>query len=93
MSPWVAWRTAFREALKLKMSLPDVENEFRLTQWLSTNPGSQHIVNEEWSRWGAEDAIEYYNEVDGDFAALKKSYEWAWLSSYAFIKRSLVPDL
>jgi hypothetical protein len=93
MSPWVAWRTAFREALKLKSSLPDVENEFRLTQWLSTNPGSQHIVNEEWSRWGAEDAVEYYNEVDGDFAALKKSYEWAWLASYAFIKRSLVPDL
>ena len=93
MSPWVAWRTAFREALKLKTSLPDVENEFRLTQWLSTNPGSQHIVNEEWSRWGAEDAVEYYNEVNGDFAALKKSYEWAWLSSYAFIKRSLVPDL
>ena len=92
MSPWVAWRTAFREALKLKMSLPDVENEFRLTQWLSTNPGSQHIVNEEWSRWGAEDAVEYFNEVDGDFAALKKSYEWAWLASYAFIKRSLVPD-
>jgi hypothetical protein len=93
MPPWVAWRTAFREALKLKSSLPDVENEFRLTQWLSTNPGSQHIVNEEWSRWGAEDAVEYYNEVDGDFAALKKSYEWAWLASYAFIKRSLVPDL
>ena len=93
MSPWMAWRTAFREALKLKTSLPDVENEFRLTQWLSTNPGSQHIVNEEWSRWGAEDAVEYYNEVDGGFAALKKSYEWAWLASYAFIKRSLVPDL
>jgi len=92
MSPWVAWRTAFREALKLKTSLPDVENEFRLNQWLSTNPGSQHIVNEEWSRWGAEDAVEYYNEVDGDFAALRKSYEWSWLASYAFIKRSLVPD-
>ena len=92
MSPWVAWRTAFREALKLKMSLPDVENEFRLTQWLSTNPGSQHIVNEEWSRWGAEDAVEYFNEVNAEFTALKKSYEWDWLASYAFIKRSLVPD-
>jgi hypothetical protein len=92
MSPWVAWRTAFREALKLKMSLPDVESEFRLTQWLSTNPGSQHIVNEEWSRWGAEDAVEYFDEVNGEFTALFKSYEWDWLASYAFIKRSLVPD-
>jgi len=92
MSPWVAWRTAFREALKLKISLPDVENEYRLTQWLSTNPGSQHIVNEQWSRWGAEDAVEYFEQVDGEFAALKKSYEWDWLASYAFIKRNLTPD-
>ena len=92
MSPWVAWRTAFREALKLKISLPDVENEYRLTQWLSTNPGSQHIVNEQWSRWGAEDAVEYFDEVAGEFAALKKSYEWDWLASYAFIKRNLTPD-
>ena len=92
MSPWVAWRTAFREALKLKISLPDVENEYRLTQWLSTNPGSQHIVNEQWSRWGAEDAVEYFDEVEGEFAALKQSYEWDWLASYAFIKRNLTPD-
>ena len=92
MSPWVAWRTAFREAIKLKISLPDVENEYRLTQWLSTNPGSQHIVNEQWSRWGAEDAVEYFDEVAGEFAALKKSYEWDWLASYAFIKRNLTPD-
>jgi len=30
--------------------------------------------------------------VGGDFAALKKSYEWDWLLSYAFVKRSLTPD-
>jgi len=92
MSPWVAWRTAFREAIKLKSSLPDIDSEYRLTQWLSTNPGSQHILNEEWSRWGAEDAVDYYDQVNGDFRALKKSYEWDWLSSYAFMKRSLTPD-
>jgi hypothetical protein len=92
ISPWVAWRTAFREALKLQASLPDVENEYRLSQWLSTNPSSSQIVNEEWSRWGAEDAVEYYKEVGGNFDALKKSYEWEWLASYAFMQRSLVPD-
>ena len=32
-----------------------------------------------------------YNQVKGDFDALKKSYEWAWLASYAFIKRGLAP--
>jgi len=88
-TPWTAWRTAFREVLKLKASLPDVENEYRLRMWLS-NAGE--VPNAEWSQWGAEDAVEYYDEVNGDFAALKKSYEWEWLASYAFMKRSLALD-
>jgi hypothetical protein len=88
-TPWMAWRTAFREVLKLKASLPDIESEYRLNMWLS-NAGE--VKNAEWSQWGAEDAVEYYNQVDGDFAALKKSYEWDWLASYAFVKRSLTPD-
>lgn len=86
-SNWVAWRTAFREALKLRASLPDVENEYRLNQWLTVDRGAG-----QWSSKGAADAVEYYDEVGGDFDALKRSYEWAWLASYAFMKRSLVPD-
>ena len=86
-SNWVAWRTAFREALKLRASLPDVENEYRLKQWLTVDKGAG-----QWSSKGAQDAVEYYEEVDGDFTALKKSYEWAWLASYAFVKRSLTTD-
>jgi hypothetical protein len=85
-SPWTAWRTAFREVLKFKHSLPDVESEYRLRMWLS-NAGE--FQNAEWSQWGAEDAVEYYEEVAGDFTALMKSYEWKWLASYAFIKRGL----
>ena len=88
-SPWMAWRTAFREVLKLKDSLPDVESEYRLNMWLS-NAGE--VPNAEWSQWGAEDAVEYYNAVAGDFAELKKSYDWAWLASYAFMRRSLTTD-
>jgi hypothetical protein len=86
-SDWMCWRTAFREVLKLKVSLPDVESEHRLNRWLTvdTTPG-------EWSRKGAEDAAEYYDSVGGDFAALKKSYEWEWLATYAFVKRSLTTD-
>lgn len=88
-SAWSAWRTAFREVLKLKASLPDVENEYRLNIWLSN---TVEMKNANWSQWGAEDAVEYYNQVDGDFAALKKSYEWDWLASYAFMKRSVLPS-
>ena len=86
-SNWMCWRTAFREALKLRASLPDVENEYRLHQWLTVDTGAG-----QWSSKGAQDAVEYYEEVGGDFEALKKSYEWAWLASYAFLKRGLVDN-
>ena len=88
-SPWSSWRTAFRECIKLKASLPDVENEYRLNRWLDVNSDE---ADPQWSRLGAEDAVEYYDQVNGDFDALKKSYEWEWLASYAFFKRRLTPN-
>ena len=89
-TPWMAWRTAFREALKLRASLPDVENEYRLKVWLKEDSGT--IAHGHWSSKGAQDAVEYYEEVKGDPTELRKSYEWAWLASYAFVKRSLVAN-
>lgn len=89
-SPWMAWRTAFREALKLRASLPDVENEYRLKVWLKEDSGT--IAHGHWSHKGAQDAVEYYEEVKGDPTELRKSYEWDWLATYAFVKRSLVAD-
>ncbi len=86
-SDWMCWRTAFREVLKLKASLPDVESEHRLNRWLTVD-----TTDGQWSRKGAEDGVEYYDSVAGDFAELKKSYEWSWLASYAFMKRSLTPN-
>ena len=92
-SAWCAWRTAFREVLKLKASLPNVENEYRLNKWITRGRTTRnYILNEDWSYWGAQDAVEYYDEVNGDFDALKKSYEWAWLASYAFVRRNLTTD-
>jgi hypothetical protein len=88
-SKWVAWRTAFRECIKLKHSLPNVENEWRLSQWLTE---LNRVENGEWSIKGAEDAVEYYDAVGGDFTELRKSYDWAWLASYALIKRNLTPS-
>jgi len=79
--PWTCWRTAFRECIKLRHSLPDVENEYRLGEWLGKGEG----INGVWSMRGAQDAVRYYEEVDGDFEALKKSYEWKWLASYAMM--------
>jgi hypothetical protein len=84
---WMCWRTAFREVLKLKASLPEVENEYRLNQWCNVDN-----TQSKWSMKGAQDAVEYYESVDGDFSELKKSYDWAWLTSYAFVKHGLTPD-
>ena len=86
-TPWMAWRTAFREVLKLRGST-DVESQYRLKQWLTNGWGA----NGEWSVLGAEDAVEYYESVGGDFTELKKSYDWAWLATYVLIKRNLTPN-
>ena len=88
--PWTCWRTAFREALKLRASLPDVENEYRLKAWLKEYSGT--IANGPWSHKGAQDAMDFYDSVNGDFEELRKSYDWEWLSSYALIKRNLTTD-
>ena len=85
---WSAWRTAFRECLKLK-GQQDIESRHRLSKWLTVAQGQP---NGQWSIYGAEDAVAYYNDVGGDFNALRKSYEWAWLASYALLKRNLTPD-
>jgi hypothetical protein len=88
--PMMAWRTAFRECIKLKHSLPNIESEYRLDQWLKNI-----VVNDadhpysEWSIKGAQDAVEYYDSVNGDMNELMKSYEWKWLASYAFVKHGL----
>ncbi len=79
--PWTCWRTAFRECIKLRHSLPDVENEYRLAEWLSRGDG----VNGHWSMRGAQDAVRYYDEVNGEFCELRKSYEWSWLAAYAMM--------
>ena len=71
--------------IKLKAILPDVESSYRLDKWLTVDTS-----NGQWSMKGAEDAVEYYDLVNGDLDALKKSYEWSWLATYAFVKRNIV---
>jgi hypothetical protein len=82
---WSAWRTAFREVIKLK-GQTDVESQYRLNKWLTVAMG---LPYGKYSIYGAEDAVEYYDSVAGDFDELKKSYDWEWLASYALIKRNL----
>jgi hypothetical protein len=76
---FMAWRSAFREVIKLKHSLaeqPDVETEYRFKMWLIKGKGKKG----KWSTQGAKDAVQYYLEVKGNFDQLKLSYDWEWLN-------------
>lgn len=78
--PWTTWRTAFREVVKLKyfmVTQPTLETEYRLDTWLTVASGDFA----EWCLCGAADAVEYYNEVNGEYSKLMLSFEWAWLST------------
>ena len=74
---WSTWRTAFREALKLRAEDSEISRN-RLEMWLTVGMGKYN----EYSTDGAQHAIEYYDEVDGDFEKLKLSYDWPWLRAY-----------
>ena len=68
------WRTAFREAIKLRADTSD-ESKSRLETWLTKATGAFA----QYSLQGAQDAVEYYEEVNGDIDMLRLSYEWEWL--------------
>ena len=80
-TPELTWRTAFREVIKLVDDVNktgSVESSYRMTTWLSQAEG----LYAEWSIQGAKDAVEYYDEVAGDYTELMRSFEWAWLREY-----------
>ena len=80
-TPELTWRTAFRECIKLKDDAEktgSIESNYRLVIWLNQAEG----LHAESSLQGARDALEYYNEVNGDYTELMRSFEWAWLREY-----------
>ena len=80
-TPELTWRTAFREVLKLKQDVEQnssIESRYRLTTWLENGVGEYA----EWSILGANDAVKYYEEVNGNYGDLMNSFEWAWLKEY-----------
>jgi len=87
-TPELTWRTAFRECIKLKNDAEktgSIESNYRLVIWLNQAEG----LHAESSLQGARDALEYYNEVDGDMDRLMLTFEWAWLKQYYATKYTL----
>jgi hypothetical protein len=75
-SPWDTWRTAFRECIKLCYAR-DNESKERLEVWKTVANGNFA----QYSIQGAQDAVDYFNAVNGDLEMLKLSYEWDWLKT------------
>jgi hypothetical protein len=74
-TPWLAWRTAFREVLKLLQAKPTVEGAYRLKKWLAMGVGE----NADWVYKGANDAKEFYNKNNDNHNELMLSYDFEWL--------------
>jgi hypothetical protein len=83
--PWITWRSAFREVLKLKREVDDgatIEIEHRLKVWCTFAEGD----NADYCLAGAQDALEFYDSVNGDYTALKQSFDWEWCQLYYYSK-------
>jgi len=75
--PWLAWRTAFREVIKLNYYAEgelSVEGEYRLWAW--------QTKGSEWSQRGAIDAMAYIREHGLTEEAVMPTVEWSWLEAY-----------
>jgi len=77
-TPWLAWRTAFREVLKLLEAKPTVEGAYRLKKWLAMGVGE----NADWVYKGANDAKEFYDKNNDNHDELMLSYDFEWLKKY-----------
>jgi hypothetical protein len=49
--------------------------------------------NAEYCLAGANDALEYYAQTNGDYAALCLSFDWAWLKQYYYTRYQQQPWL
>ena len=73
-TPLLAWRTAFREVIKLCQTTPTVESNYRLKKWCELGVGK----NADWVLKGAQDAKEFVKDKND----LKKSYDFDWIKNY-----------
>jgi hypothetical protein len=77
-TPWLAWRTAFREVIKLCQMKPTVESKYRLKKWCELGVGE----NADWVYKGANDAKNYYEKNSDNHDKLMLSYNFEWLKKY-----------
>jgi len=90
--PWITWRSAFRETMKLQREVElgaDIEIEHRLHVWCTQAQGE----NADHCLQGALDGVEYYKSVNGDYDALCLSFDWQWCQDWYYNKYKKQPWL
>jgi hypothetical protein len=74
----MAYRTTFREVVKLNMLKPTVETKYRIKKWCEYGSGP----NASWVFKAAQDATEFFETYRHNPEELFKSYELEWLNDY-----------
>ena len=74
-TPLLAYRSSFREVIKLLQMKPTVESQYRLKKWLTLGQGE----NKEWLYRGAMDGKEHYETYKDDYTKLMYSYDYEWI--------------
>lgn len=74
-TPLLAYRSAFREVIKLMQMKPTVESQHRLKKWLTMGKGE----NAEWLHRGALDGKYHYETHKDDYSKLMYSYDYEWI--------------
>ena len=77
MSEYEAWRTAFRECVKLTLKGNEITKKW-LSRWTSFAEGEFS----DWVLLGAEQGRDFALENKDDPAALKNTENWTWLQQY-----------
>jgi hypothetical protein len=83
-TPLLAYRSAFREVIKLLQMKPTVESQYRLKKWMTLGTGE----NADWLQRGAVDGKKYYDTYKEDYRKLMYSYDYEWINEHI---RSLYP--
>jgi len=73
-TPLMAWRTAFREVIKLQLQKITVETNYRLKKWTTMGKGK----NAEWVHRGAMDAMKFVENKENPYL----SYDFEWIKNF-----------
>ena len=84
-TPLLAYRSAYREVIKLLQMKPTVESRYRLKKWCTIGKGK----NSEWLHKGAIDGKKYYEDNKDDYGKLMHSYDYEWIKGCF---KSLYPE-